>query len=110
MNNKFKTLLAQAQTGSGADWVSERELLQFNSYLAKNGYGVSRMEVMRAPHGKVPPNFGYGILPRPIGPDSEHWMNHFDPQRSAAFVRETVKFAQDDGADFLYKVWAEQPP
>lgn len=73
------------------------------------GFGVSRMEVKRAEGGTVRPNFGYGILPHPLGGDDEHWMNHFDTRRSAAFVRETVAFAKTDGAVFDYKVWAEEP-
>jgi hypothetical protein len=109
MNKRLEQLLDQAQTGKGTDWISEQELLEFNEHLAFRGFGVSRMEIKRAEAGTVPPNFGYGILPQPIGGDAEHWMNHFDPLRSAAFVRETVAFAKADGALFDYKVWAEKP-
>lgn len=111
MNERFETLLAQAETGGGTDWISEAELLSFNVYLASRGYGVSRMEVARAgAEGRQSPmDVTYGILPAPIGEDPEHWLNHFDPQRSAAYVRETVQFAKEDGALFDYKVWAERP-
>ncbi len=109
MAKRFEHLLEQAQTGIGTDWLSERELLDFNEYLAFRGFGVSRMEIKRAEGGTVPPNFGYEILPQPIGGDDEHWMNHFDPQRSALYVRETVAYAKADGAIFDYKVWAEEP-
>ncbi len=111
MNKRFEALIAQAQTGAGTDWISEAELLAFNEYLATRGYGVSRMEVARAGAGgrQVPWDVGYGILPAPIGDDPEHWLNHFDPKRSANYVRETVQYAKEDGALFDYKVWAEQP-
>lgn len=109
MNTRFEDLIEQAQTGAGTEWISEAELLDFNEYLATRGFGISRMEVAQAAGGTVKRNFGYGILPAPIGDDPEHWLNHFDPQRSAAYVRETVQFAKEDGALFDYKVWAEQP-
>lgn len=111
MNERFETLITQAQTGAGTDWISEAELLSFNTYLASRGYGVSRMEVARtgAQGRQSPMDVFYGILPAPGGDDPEHWLNHFDPQRSAEYVRETVRYAREDGAIFDYKVWAEQP-
>lgn len=109
MNARFETLIAQAQTGAGTEWISEAELLEFNEYLAARGFGVSRMEVARAEGGTVAPNHGYGVTPQPFRGDDEHWMHHFDPVRSAAYVRRQVQYAKEDGALFDYKVWAEQP-
>ena len=109
MNERFETLIVQAETGRGTEWLSEAELLEFNEYLAKRGYGVSRMEVKRAKGGKVRPNHGYEVSPQPFPGDNEHWMHHFDPDRSAAYVRRQVQYAREDGALFDYKVWAEQP-
>jgi len=109
MNQRFEHLIAQAETGGGTEWISEAELLEFNEYLAARGYGVARMEVSRAAGGTVNRNFGYGVLPAPLGDDPEHWLNHFDPVRSAEYVREQVQYAKEDGALFDYKVWAEQP-
>lgn len=111
MNERFETLIVQAETGAGTDWISEAELLSFNKYLASRGYGVSRMEVARAgTEGRQSPmDVFYGVFPAPLGNDPEHWLNHFDPVRSAAYVREQVQYAKDDGALFDYKVWAEQP-
>lgn len=109
MNARFENLISQAQSGNGTEWISEAELLAFNDYLATRGFGVSRMEAIRAEGGTVRRNFGYGILPAPLGDEPEHWLNHFDPQRSAEYVRETVRYAKEDGALFDYKVWAEQP-
>lgn len=109
MNQRLGKLIEQAQTGGGAEWLSEAELLEFNEYLALRGFGVSRMEIARAEGGTQPPNFGYCVLPQPLGGDDEHWMHHFDPVRSAAYVRRLVQYAREDGALFDYKVWAEQP-
>lgn len=109
MTERFETLIRQAQTGGGTEWISRAELLEFNEYLAARGFGVSRMEVARAEGGMVGPNFSYGVLPQPFGGDESHWMNHFDPARSAIYVREQVQYADEDGALFDYKVWAEQP-
>ncbi|UOA28901.1 hypothetical protein [Pseudosulfitobacter sp. DSM 107133] len=109
MNARFEDLIAQAQTGGGTEWISEAELLEFNEYLAMRGFGVSRMEVARAEGGTVPPNHGYGVTPQPFRGDDEHWMHHFDPVRSAVYVREQVQYAKEDGALFDDKVWAEQP-
>lgn len=109
MNERFENLIAQSQTGRGAEWISEAELLEFNEYLAERGFGVSRMEVKRAEGGKVAPNHGYGVTPQPFPGDDKHWMHHFDPVRSAAYVRESVQYAKADGALFDYKVWAEEP-
>ena len=109
MNARFEKLIGQSETGSGTEWLSEAELLEFNEYLAVRGYGVSRMEVKRAVDGKVPPNHGYGVTPQPFRGDDEHWMHHFDPVRSAAYVRRLVQYAKEDEALFDYKVWAEQP-
>ena len=100
MNQRFEDLILQAQTGGGT------ELLEFNDYLALRGYGVSRMEVAQAEGGKVDANFSYGVTPQPFPGDDDHWMHHFDPVRSAAYVRENVQFAREDGALFDYKVWA----
>lgn len=109
MNVRFEDLIVQSETGKGTEWISQTELLEFNDYLAARGYGVSRMEVKRAEGGSVRRNFSYGILPAPIGDDPEHWLNHFNPKRSANYVRETVQYAKVDGAIFDYKIWAEQP-
>ena len=109
MNERFETLIAQAETGRGTEWLSEAELLEFNDYLAVRGYGISRMEVKQAEGGEVAPNPGYGVTPQPFRGDDEHWMHHFDPDRSAAYVRRQVQYAREDGALFDYKVWAEQP-
>ncbi|NVO54321.1 hypothetical protein HW561_00770 [Rhodobacteraceae bacterium B1Z28] len=109
MTIRFEQLLTQAQTGRGADWISEAELLEFNEFLQARGFGVARMEVKRAKGGQVAPNFGYGILPAPMADDREHWLNHFDPTRSASYVREIVRYAKADGAQFDNKVWAERP-
>ncbi len=109
MNERFEYLIDQAQTGAGTDWLSEAELLEFNEYLAERGFGVSRMEVKRAKGGTVRPNHGYGVTPQPFPGDDDHWMHHFDPARSAIYVREQVQYAKADGALFDYKVWAEQP-
>ena len=109
MNERFKKLIAQSQTGGGTEWISEAELLEFNEYLAQRGFGVSRMEVKRAEGGTVPPNHGYEVAPQPFPGDDDQWMNHFDPVRSAAYVREQVQYAKADGALFDYKVWAEKP-
>lgn len=109
MSKRFEDLILQAQSGGGTEWLSEAELLEFNEYLALRGFGVSRMEVARAEGGTVPPNFGYGVSPQPFPGDNDHWMHHFDPVRSAAYVRENVQFAREDGALFDYKVWAETP-
>ncbi|MEM6634479.1 MAG: hypothetical protein AAF667_01190 [Pseudomonadota bacterium] len=109
METRFEKLLEQAQSGAGTEWISESELLEFNKYLAAHGYGVARMEVARAACGTVNRNFSYGVLPAPLGEDPERWLNHFDPVRSAEYVREQVQFANEDGALFDYKVWAEQP-
>ncbi len=109
MNKRFEHLITQAQTGVGTEWLSEAELLEFNLCLAVRGFGVSRMEVARAKGGTKPPNFGYGVLPQPLRGDDEHWMHHFDPVRSATYVRGQVQYTQEDGALFDYKVWAEQP-
>lgn len=109
MNERFEYLIAQAQIGGGTEWISEAELLEFNEYLAMRGFGVSRMEVARAEGGTEPPNHGYGVTPQPFRGDDEHWMHHFDPARSAAYVRRQVQYAKEDGALFDYKVWAEQP-
>ena len=109
MNEHFEYLIAQARTGGGTDWISEAELLDFNDYLAARGFGVSRMEVARAEGGTVAPNPGYGVTPQPFPGDDEHWMHHFDPARSAAYIRRQVQYAKEDGAVFDYKVWAEQP-
>ena len=109
MNERFEYLIAQAQTGAGTEWISEAELLEFNEYLEVRGFGVSRMEVARAEGGTQPSNFSYGVLPQPLPGDDDHWMHHFDPARSAIYVREQVQYAEADGALFDYKVWAEQP-
>jgi hypothetical protein len=109
MNERFEYLIVQAQTGAGTEWISEAELLEFNDYLVERGFGVSRMEVKRAKGGTVRPNHGYGVSPQPFSGDDEHWMHHFDPARSAIYVREQVQYAKADGALFDYKVWAEQP-
>lgn len=111
MNARFEDLIVQSETGKGTEWISQTELLEFNDYLAARGYGVSRMEVSRAGSGgrQLPWDVTYGILPAPIGDDPEHWLNHFDPKRSANYVRKTVQYAKEDGALFDYKVWAEQP-
>ncbi|MDO5622125.1 MAG: hypothetical protein Q4G24_11725 [Paracoccus sp. (in: a-proteobacteria)] len=109
MSERFEKLLEQAQTGAGTEWISEAELLEFNEFMARRGFGVSRMEVMRAKGGKVRPNHGYGVTPQPFKGDTEHWMHHFDPIRSAAYIREQVDYARKDGALFDYKVWAEDP-
>lgn len=109
MNARFEELIEQAQSGAGTEWISESELLEFNKYLAVRGYGVSRMEVARAEGGTEPPNHGYGVTPKPFRGDDEHWLHHFDPERSAAYVRRQVQYAKEDGALFDYKVWAEQP-
>ena len=109
MNERFESLITQAETGAGTEWISEAELLEFNDYLAVRGYGIARMEVARAEGGTVPPNHGYGVTPQPFPGDDDHWMNHFDPARSAAYVREQIQYAKADGALFDYKVWAEQP-
>lgn len=109
MNKRFEELLAQAQTGRGTDTISEAELLEFNNYLATQGFGVSRMEVYRAEGGTVSPNHGYEVSPQPFPGDDEHWMHHLDPARSAAYVRRQVQYAKEDGALFDYRVWAEQP-
>ena len=109
MIKRFEALILQAQTGVGTEWLSEIELLEFNEYLAKRGYGVSRMEVKRAEGGTVGANFGYGVTPQPFPGDDEHWMHHFDPVRSAAYVRRAVQAAKEDGALFDYKVWTEKP-
>lgn len=109
MNERFENLITQAQTGRGTEWISEAELLDFNDYLAARGFGVSRMEVKRAEGGTVRPNHGYGVTPQPFPGDDNHWMHHFDPARSAAYVRKTVEYAKADGAKFDYKVWAEDP-
>ncbi|HCE70630.1 hypothetical protein KQ247_17370 [Ruegeria pomeroyi] len=109
MITRFEELIEQAQSGAGTEWISESELLEFNKYLAAHGYGVARMEVARAAGGTVNRNFSYGVLPQPLPGDDDHWMNHFDPARSAAYVRAQVQYAKADGALFDYKVWAEQP-
>jgi hypothetical protein len=109
MNERFEDLLAQAQTGRGTEPISESELLEFNEYLAIRGFGVSRMEVYRAKGGTVAPNHGYEVAPQPFPGDDEHWMHHFDPARSAAYIRRQVQYAKEDGALFDYRVWAEQP-
>lgn len=109
MTERFEALIAKAQTGEGTEWVSKAELLEFNKYLAERGFGISRMEVARAEGGTVAPNPGYGVSPQPFRGDDEHWMHHFDPARSAAYVRRQVQYAEDDGALFDYKIWAEQP-
>jgi hypothetical protein len=82
MNARFEDLITQAQSGAGTEWISEVELLEFNEYLAKRGFGVSRMEVARAEGGTVPPNHGYGVTPQPFRGDDDHWMNHFEPALS----------------------------
>lgn len=109
MNQRFEELILQSETGVGTEWLSEAELLEFNEYLAMRGYGVSRMEVKRAKHAVVRPNHGYEVSPQPFPGDDEHWMHHFDPVRSAAYVRRAVQAAKEDGALFDYKVWAETP-
>jgi hypothetical protein len=109
MKERFENLIEQAQTGGGTKLLSEAELLEFNEYLAERGFGVSRMEVKRAKDGSVRPNHGYEVSPQPFPDDDDHWMHHLDPYRSAAYVREAVQYARDDGALFDYKVWAEQP-
>lgn len=55
-NQRFEDLIAQAQTGRGTETISEAELLEFNAYLAKRGFGVSRMEAYRAKGGTVAGN------------------------------------------------------
>lgn len=109
MNKRFEQLIRQSETGSGTEWLAEAELLEFNEYLATRGYGISRMEVKQAEGGTQPPNFGYEVSPQPFPDNDEHWMHHFDPARSAAYVRRQVQYAKEDGALFDYKVWAEQP-
>lgn len=109
MNKRFEGLIVQAQTGRGTEVISEAELLEFNEYLAMRGFGVSRMEGYRAEGSTVGPNHGYNVSPQPFPGDDEHWMHHFDPVRSAAYVRRLVRYAKEDGALLDYRVWAEQP-
>ncbi|NVO54697.1 hypothetical protein HW561_02695 [Rhodobacteraceae bacterium B1Z28] len=109
MTTRFEQLLVQAQTGRGADWISQAEILEFNEFIEARGFGVARMEVKRAKGGTVRRSLFYGILPAPIGDDPEHWLNHFDPVRSAAYVREAVQYVRAGGALFDHKLWAEQP-
>lgn len=109
MNERFEDLIAQAQTGRGTETISQAELLEFNEYLAMRGFGVSRMEGYRAEGSTVGPNHGYNVSPQPFPGDDEHWMHHFDPVRSAAYVRRLVRYANEDGALLDYRVWAEQP-
>ncbi len=106
-DTRFEELIEQAQTGAGTVWISESELLEFNDYLAMRGFGVSRMEVKQVERGTVAPNHGYCVTPQPFEGDDEHWMNHFDPKRSADYIRKQVQYARADGALFDYKVWAE---
>lgn len=109
MNARFEALIVLAQTGKGTEWLSEAELLVFNDYLATRGFGVSRMEIAQAEGGKRRPNHSYGVTPTRFPGDDDHWMHHFDPARSAIYIRKQVQFAINDGALFDDKVWAEQP-
>ncbi len=106
METKFDALLKQVETGRGSDWLDVSDLLQFCEVILAKNYGVARMEVIQAPEGTVGPNFSYEIY----GLDGdEAWINHRDPKRSIDLVREKVKWAKEDGAVFLYKVWIGEP-
>lgn len=105
MELDFEQMLDDAETGKGADWISVPDLYRFCDYILAQGYGVQTMEAKGA-RQSVPRAVRFQIL----GVEGEEtWENHRDPKRSIDLVRETVRNAQREGHEMLYKVWVQKP-
>ncbi len=106
MTERFRKLFEQAQYGYGSDWISAEELVPFCQYILGRGRGVHLMEAVPTENSLQRRNHGYEIL----GVEGEEsWENHRDPVRSIALVHEKLKWAKDDGGEFVYKVWVDKP-
>ncbi len=106
MQHKLETELDRAVREHATGYLTSREFIPFCEFAVARGYGISRVEAIQAPGGKVRRYPDYEIL----GVDGdENWVAHGDPKRSLNLAREKLAWAKEDGAKFLYQVWIGTP-